>query len=376
MFVEAYISSVTEIIGLYKPQQPLVLFLKQYFKINKKFGARDRKFITALLYGFYRLGKNQTHLSIREQIILGSFLSAELPEIFFQKTNSKISEGYFLNFDEKKEILINEYKINFSIPFELTKEIDEEEYIKYLFRPAAVFIRIRKNAHHIKNKLYQAKVPFNELSPTCFSFQKNIKLQEVLGETDEYVIQDYSSQMCTTVFETKNNEKWWDCCAASGGKSLLIYDKNNHIQLDVSDIRKTIIERLKKRFDFYHLTPNKIFVHDARLPLKQYEYYDSVLIDAPCSGSGTWSRSPEQYYFFSKEKLAEFKKLQTEILKNISGYTKKSVYYLTCSVFADENEHVVDSLVGNHFFVNEQRSLNAFEKGGDHIFASHLCKIN
>ena len=119
MFVEAYISSVTEIIGLYKPQQPLVLFLKQYFKINKKFGARDRKFITALLYGFYRLGKNQTHLSIREQIILGSFLSAELPEIFFQKTNSKISEGYFLNFDEKKEILINEYKINFSIPFEL-----------------------------------------------------------------------------------------------------------------------------------------------------------------------------------------------------------------------------------------------------------------
>ena len=82
MFVASYIQTATQIFNEYSLQFPLAVFLKKYFNKQTKFGSRDRKYISELLYGMYRLGP-QPHLSVQERLLIGSFLSGALPTIFF-----------------------------------------------------------------------------------------------------------------------------------------------------------------------------------------------------------------------------------------------------------------------------------------------------
>ena len=69
----------------------------------------------------------------------------------------------------------------------------------------------------------------------------------------------------------------------------------------------------------------------------------ACLIAAPCSGSGTWSRTPEQLYYFSKDKISEYASLQKKIVANVISNIEENGYllYITCSIFKKENEEIV-----------------------------------
>ena len=71
--------------------------------------------------------------------------------------------------------------------------------------------------------------------------------------------------------------------------------------------------------------------------------FDVILCDAPCSGSGTWSRTPEQLFYFEEEKIHYYSNLQKKIAETASWLLKPGGYFLysTCSVFRAENEDVV-----------------------------------
>nr|MBP6315905.1 hypothetical protein [Chitinophagaceae bacterium] len=374
MFVASYFQTATQNFNEYSLQFPLAVFLKKYFNSNPKFGSRDRKYISELLYGIYRLGP-QPHLSIQDRMLIGSFLSGALPIIFFEKTDKFFAEHYPLPFAEKKQLVIEKFQVAFSIPFPLSSGITEEEYIEYLFRPSRVFIRIRKNRDDIIATLTQKEIEYQTISDTCISFPQKIKIQELLPKLDEYLIQDYSSQLVQQFFQPKDAESWWDCCAASGGKSLLVLDKNARIDLTVSDIRSTIIDNLHERFRQYHYRKYKAFVIDLSKPIKQDFVFDKIIADVPCSGAGTWSRSAEQYYFFTEKKLLEFQQTQKIILANALQRLKPggTLYYFTCSIFKAENEDVINTVDQTQFQIVQQQLLKAFELGGDCLF---FCEIN
>lgn len=372
MFVEAYIETTEKIIQQYKPQLPLAIFLKNFFKLNKKFGSRDRKFIQALLYGFYRLGKLNSQLSPREQMLIGAFLSSELPNLFFEKSKIDLGEYHSKSFEEKKIFAEKQFDIQFQIPFPLSEGISNDEYVKYLFRPSQVFIRIRNNNEHLSSLLNEAQINFVQLTETCIALPMQTKIQEILGNSTDYMIQDYSSQKVGAFLDVNENETWWDCCAASGGKSLLLLDKHIPIQLCASDIRPKMIEELRKRLTHYGYSANQTMIADASLPSDNFQLHDVILIDAPCSGSGTWSRNPEQFYFFTEEKLEFYTKLQKQILENMFQYSKKKVYYFTCSVFSSENEELIKTCSEKGFQIVKEENLNAFSLGGDHIYGALL----
>jgi 16S rRNA (cytosine967-C5)-methyltransferase len=130
----------------------------------------------------------------------------------------------------------------------------------------------------------------------------------------------------------------------------LLYDKNPRIELTVSDIRENIIINLKKRFAEAGMHRYKSFVADITksnvpLPINK-ESFDLIICDAPCSGSGTWGRTPEQLVFFTKEKIDHYANLQRSIAQNAAAYLKKGGFflYITCSVYKKENEEVVTFL--------------------------------
>ena len=171
----------------------------------------------------------------------------------------------------------------------------------------------------------------------------------------------------------------WDCCAASGGKSILANDVLGDIQLTVSDVRENILFNLKKRFVAAGINNYKSFIADLTNPKQPVsaESFDLIIADVPCSGSGTWSRTPEQLYYFEPAKIDEYAKLQKAILKNVINALKPGGYflYITCSVFKKENEHAIDFLQENfNLKTLKMELLKGYELKADSMFAALLQK--
>lgn len=374
MFAESYISTASRIFSEYSLQQPLSIYLKHFFKANPRFGSRDRKFIAELLYGIYRLGRGAEHLTVRERLLCGSFLSGVLPLLFFEKTEQSLASHYDISFAEKKVYLRERFKLKMNLPFALSAHVSEDEYFAYLFQPSRVFIRVRSQANKIKDALHKKGVPFEVMNEQCISLPANTKIQELLPQNNNYVIQDFASQLSGQFFNPAAGEHWWDCCAASGGKSLLLLDKKVPVHLTVSDIRSSIIENLHTRFRQYGHTAYKALVLDAGNPLPSNFIFDKMISDVPCSGAGTWGRNPEQFYFFTPDKLQAFHHLQCSILNNVLKHLKTngSLYYFTCSIFQHENEAVVNSIDTGAYTIVQQQLLKGFQVGGDCLF---FCEI-
>jgi 16S rRNA (cytosine967-C5)-methyltransferase len=163
----------------------------------------------------------------------------------------------------------------------------------------------------------------------------------------EAVVQDYSSQRIAEFLKltTENHSPTtvWDCCAASGGKAMLAMDTLPPIQLTVSDVRASIIHNLKERFKEAGIRRYQSFIADLTTAYPLSKNYDLVICDVPCSGSGTWARTPEQLHFITAQKIEHYATLQKSIVRNVVKAVNKSGYllYITCSVYKKENEEVV-----------------------------------
>jgi 16S rRNA (cytosine967-C5)-methyltransferase len=84
-------------------------------------------------------------------------------------------------------------------------------------------------------------------------------------------------------------------------------------------------------------------------PLPLEKKFDLIICDAPCSGSGTWSRTPEQLYFFAENRIQHYSTLQKKIVSNAVQSLRKGSYflYITCSVYREENEDVATFIEQN-----------------------------
>jgi 16S rRNA (cytosine967-C5)-methyltransferase len=232
--------------------------------------------------------------------------------------------------------------------------------------------------------LIAASIEYTQVNEHCFAFSNTTSLQNVLALNKEAVIQDFNSQALAELLKViptsmETPIQVWDACAASGGKSILAKDILGEIQLTVSDIRASIIANLKKRFDEAGIKRYQSFVADISKPAIIPQKFDFVICDAPCTGSGTWARTPEQLYFFKEAKVNEFVSLQKNIATNAVNYLKKEGYflYITCSVFKQENEEIVDYLLAaSNLKLVEKRYFEGFEMKADTMFAALLKKVD
>jgi 16S rRNA (cytosine967-C5)-methyltransferase len=379
MFSASYCTTVTTIYKLYDGSIPLYIFLKSYFKEHKKYGSRDRRIIADLLYGVYRLGK-QVSISLEQRIFIGAFISSRVDVRFFDGQDEFYTQHYLLSILEKIALVKEKFGISIALFDTISKGVNETKAIANLFSQPKLYIRVRKNKKKIVETLEQHQIAYTTYS-NAIGMPINTKLDTFLIE-DDYVIQDISSQEIGNYFNIQDKEKWWDCCAASGGKSIMLLDKNNVIDLTVSDIRKSSLRNLETRFKQYKLTKQQALVLDCtneeELTKLPHVLFDKIICDAPCSGSGTWSRTPEQYYFFSTEKLKAYADLQFNIAKNALTKLKTAgeLYYITCSIYTSENEAIVEKLLASNsnIFCKQMTVVNNFTKGGDALFVAVLSK--
>ncbi len=262
---------------------------------------------------------------------------------------------------------------------ELSDGIEPVAFAASFLQQPALFIRIRPGYTTELRSLFLSKgVAFQELSEHCFSFPPGTKLDEYLSTNREAVIQDYNSQQVGELMEPVKKEDWlsvWDACAASGGKSIMAKDRLGKIRLTVSDIRESILHNLKKRFTEAGIGNFHTILADlsAGDPLAPGDQFDLVIADVPCSGSGTWGRTPEQLYFFTENKIETYSRLQQKIVSNLLPHVKPGGYllYITCSVFKKENEKQVEWITANSMLkLHRQECLIGYDKKADTMFSA------
>ncbi|HEY1201479.1 MAG TPA: Fmu (Sun) domain-containing protein, partial [Niastella sp.] len=173
--------------------------------------------------------------------------------------------------------------------------------------------------------------------------------------------------------------KIWDACAASGGKSILAFDTFKQPHLTVSDIRQSILINLEKRFATAGIKNYNSFVGDLSASTFNIRNsaFDIIITDVPCSGSGTWSRTPEQLYYFEPQQINKYSALQKNIVSNAIPYLKPGGFllYCTCSVFKKENEEVVDFIQQQHSLQLKQLTLfTGYTMKADTLFGAVFQK--
>ena len=151
------------------------------------------------------------------------------------------------------------------------------------------------------------------------------------------------------------------------------------VQLFVSDIRKSIMENLRERFERNGVINYNGFMVDLTNSdaLKRLPEFDGIIADVPCSGSGTWTRTPEWLTFFTADILNEHIQQQREIVSSICNKLKPGgqLIYLTCSVFKDENEDNIQWFLQNlPLKLEEQHYYQFSTSGGDTLFGARLIK--
>lgn len=358
-YAPQYLRSAAFVIGQYDGSIPLAAFLKQYFKANPKFGSKDRKHIGHLCYCYFRTARAVQSSSIEEKIKAALFLCepgpAEWGELVPEEWHAHWSNDYDVRWQHIGQIFPGSSRSElFPWSGELSDDIDAAAFAaSHLVQPD-LFLRIRPGMKkRVEEKLNAAQMEYRLAGEHALALPNASKIDNILEVDREVVVQDLSSQRIAEVIEppidaATGNRTVWDCCAASGGKSLLLHDLDSKLQITVSDVRPSILRNLEERFKRAGINRYQSFVADLTAQFKvPFTHCDIVVCDAPCSGSGTWGRTPEQLYFFSADKIDRYVAMQRSISANVIPYVAAGGYllYVTCSVFKKENEDMVDHIL-------------------------------
>lgn len=339
-------SSALQLLRQYNYPEPFHIAAKNFFKENKKFGSKDRKAISEVCYAYLRCGMSLHHLDLEKGLLLSSlFLDFDRVEDW-NKLAKEINCDWVLvsDFFESGNVL------NF------VTDVLRSDFYFYPNGLLASDFEHYNDAENVKfrPKNWAKEHTDKEIRHLGIVGVKELQNNEVLPDTLQ--IQDLSSQYICSKIELKEGDKVWDVCSGSGGKSLNLSSQSLG-EFYLSDLRAAILQNAKSRFaSLYYNAHFGVADMQKKIGLLKFgelevqgEFFDTLVLDVPCSGSGTWFSTPEHFTRFDYDEVAKYAKRQKNIVKNASLFLKKGgcLYYITCSVFAQENTEVRDWIMKN-----------------------------
>lgn len=390
-----------------KSYMPPDKLINDIFRKNKKYGAKDRKFIAEIIFTVLRnyslllhLSNNifkdfssvNKNLSIILILIINSFYSKKIfhfdlekfaNQLNFDSNNMLFSLQSFIN-NEVSNIdieaintsinnildnLINNNNLEYlstlySLPLfffnNLNNSFNQNLFAENSILPAPTFIRVNNpkiNFNILKNFFEEQNFQLGTYSPVALRFDRRIKLDDNdFYRSGFYEIQDEGSQLISFALSPTENSYILDACAGAGGKSLhiadLTYDNAKIIATDTEFGRLKEISKRSNRANFKSIFPKLIKTNKISELDKIFEYrkFDFILVDAPCSGSGTIRRDPSRKYKITPKLIEKLANKQLEILELYGKFLKVNgiIVYSTCSVFSQENEDVINKFLRNN----------------------------
>jgi 16S rRNA (cytosine967-C5)-methyltransferase len=192
-------------------------------------------------------------------------------------------------------------------------------------------------------------------------------------------IQDEGSQLVAAIVDARPGMRVVDLCAGAGGKTLalamMMQNRGQLIACDVSAARLDNAVRRLRRAGVHNVERHLLVAGDKWVK-RRASQFDRVLVDAPCTGTGTWRRNPDARMRLREADMAELLPKQLAILDDAGSLVRKGgrLVYATCSLLADENEDQVTAFLSRHpdFVRTDVLSLSPAHEGTDGFFAAVL----
>ncbi|MBP9841651.1 MAG: RsmB/NOP family class I SAM-dependent RNA methyltransferase [Simkaniaceae bacterium] len=307
---------------------PLDAILRKYFRTHSAIGAEDRRTICEKLYRMIRLrGRIDFHLPHPiswEQRIEASteiipnmppHVQVSFPRFLFEKIKEAYGESKAMDLCHiLNEVAPTTGRIN---PLKITRE-------QFLQDIPGIF-----------PCLY---------SPLGFTFEKKPNIFGMPSfKAGLFELQDEASQLAALEMDPKRGDHVLDYCAGAAGKTLAFaYKMEGKGRIYLHDIRQHALEEGQHRLA-------RAGIQNASLwdPTSKQKM-DWILLDVPCSGTGTLRRNPDLKWRLSPSSIENLKKEQRQIFAAAFPYAKKYIVYATCSLLPEENEEQVQFFLENY----------------------------
>ena len=339
---------------VFQDKIPADKVINDYLRARKYIGSKDRRFIVD---GVWKIIRNRMKLEFDarsnepRKVLLYAFKD-KLNEIFDGSIYglSPLTEGEKEWLECENEEAYPDY-VEAECPKWLFEKIGDMVLCKALNAEAATDVR----AHGISAEELQRKLRAEGIeavvggyAPRCLRINQRLVLNNCMVWQDGLLdVQDEASQIAAVLVDAKPEHKIIDYCCGAGGKALAISDLlQNDGHILAYDIDPKRLEAIKPRM--------------ARLKVKNIELtdiiadsdkeFDRFVLDAPCSGTGTWRRAPDAKFRLTEIKLKQLMKTQAELLEIAAEKTKLGgrIIYMTCSVLRDENESQIEAFLKKH----------------------------
>ena len=361
--------------------KPLDRCLSGFFRLEKKFGSKDRAFLSEACFAFFRwYGWIRRCLpggqlpefpdeNFRRAMAAALHLdgaaahpvltlwggrlssSAPLPDASFA-IKARWVEGSLGGGPASWKELVPDWFLA-----EIPAECPQEELVKILQQRPPIWLRIqRADPAAVIAELHalglQPETPLPSLPKAVRLKRSKINLYDLPPYREGRLeVQDLASQCIGAACLARPGQRWLDLCAGAGGKTLLLADAlDNRGAIVATDKRAWKLLDLKKRArraGFGNIQPRELKGGKAS---SNDATFDGVLVDAPCSCTGTWRRNPDGRWTSKPGDIAELVTLQAEILGKAAKQVKPGgvLIYATCSLARAENEEQIEHFLKLH----------------------------
>lgn len=369
-------------------------------KRDKRWGARDRKFVAETIYDIVRWKRLYAEIAnVKEPFsrpdlwrmfaVWCVLRGIQLPDWNqIEPTPTRRIKG---RFDELSKIR----KYRESIPDwideiglqELGEAIWTKE-IASLNKKAEVILRTNTLKIN-KDKLQKILATENIDTIPIKGYNSALKLKERANvfkteafKKGYFEVQDASSQLVATYLDVQPGMKVIDTCAGAGGKTLHLASlMQNKGQIIAMDIYESKLKKLKVRArrNGVHNIDTKV-IDSTKVIKKLYGKADRVLIDAPCSGLGVIRRNPDSKWKLEPAFLDRIRGIQQEVLVSYSKMVKQGgkLVYATCSVLPSENQQQIELFLasdeGKDFSFDSDKKVLSHLSGYDGFYMALLTK--
>jgi len=387
---EALYQATIDILDLYLSSFKLEAALKYWSNKNRYAGSSDRRHIRNITFDIIRQkhscafvggGLSGRKLVMGYLILKDLDLSSVFTGLKFAPKEITKIERRFLIFSYET---IKVYELDcptWLVP--IIKNSLSENFNNYLYlmrTRALVQLRINKHKTCRKNVLTLLRNEEIEVVPNkLISSGINVLngahkiLRSSLFFDGLIEFQDVGSQLVSQMIEIEEGDQVLDLCAGSGGKTLAVASEANKVAY------YSAWDEDLNRMDDLENRANRAGIKISKLLNKPVQnIYDKVIIDAPCSGSGSWRRNPQGKWDLSLDKLRLYIDIQKRLILDAFKLLKQGgqVIYITCSVLDIENEKLLEELILADGTFYKEKTLNLLPTyQNDGFFAAILKKI-
>lgn len=335
-------------------------YLYMYFKANRALGSHDRKTVQHCVYTYYKYLSAFTAIETED---LPSALEEYSPQTSIESAESACLPPDL--FERLKKSTGNSFS----------------DYVETITTQAPFTVRVNtllSDRESVLSSLMEKgfDVAKTESSPVGITFKTRAQIRQLDEFTKGYIeIQDESSQIASHITNIRPGYKVLDYCCGSGGKALSLGAQlEGKGQLYIHDIRSHAIAQAKLRLKRASIQNyQKLSLDNCDHLLKSM---DVVFIDAPCSGTGTFRRHPEQKWRCDNQMIDELIDIQKSIFHEALPFVKPKghIVYATCSVLQEENQLQVEDFMKTYNLKLVVPYFSTLPKidGGDGFFAAVL----